>query len=40
MLTNEELIAAEEEMEAELKQLVGMEGDKTSMRKLCKQLAL
>ena len=40
MLTNEELNAAEEEMEAELKQLVGMEGVKTSMRKLCKQLSL
>jgi len=40
LLTNEELNAAEEEMEAELKQLVGMEGVKTSMRKLCKQLSL
>ena len=40
LLTNEELNAAEEEMEAELKQLVGMDGVKSSMRKLCKQLSL
>jgi len=40
MLTNEELNAAEAEMEAELKRLVGMESVKTNMRKLCKQLSL
>ena len=40
MLTNEELNAAEAEMEEELKRLVGMESVKTNMRKLCKQLSL
>jgi len=39
-LTNEELVKAEEEMEAELKKLVGMASIKTDMRKLCKQLSL
>ena len=39
-LTNEELVKAEEEMEDELKKLVGMASIKTDMRKLCKQLSL
>jgi len=39
-LTEEQLKEAEEEMEAELAKLVGMESVKTNMRKLCKQLSL
>jgi len=39
-LTKEQLQAAEEEMEAELKKLVGMTSVKQEMRKLCKQLSL
>jgi len=39
-LTEEQLKKAEDEMEAELKKLVGMESVKQNMRKLCKQLSL
>ena len=39
-LTEEQLRKAEQEMEAELNKLVGMESVKTNMRKLCKQLSL
>jgi len=39
-LTEEQLQAAEAEMEAELKKLVGMTSVKQEMRKLCKQLSL
>jgi len=39
-LTEEQLQAAEREMEEELQKLVGMESVKQNMRKLCKQLSL
>eukprot|EP00303_Exanthemachrysis_gayraliae_P012002 CAMPEP_0206022612 /NCGR_PEP_ID=MMETSP1464-20131121/35006_1 /ASSEMBLY_ACC=CAM_ASM_001124 /TAXON_ID=119497 /ORGANISM="Exanthemachrysis gayraliae, Strain RCC1523" /LENGTH=629 /DNA_ID=CAMNT_0053396581 /DNA_START=29 /DNA_END=1919 /DNA_ORIENTATION=- len=39
-LTEDELVAAEQEMEEDLAKLVGMESVKQQMRKLCKQLAL